>query len=325
MNKRLQAIFAAALLQATGASAGDLIDESRDVNSDAIIDVEIMNGVVTLSGWDENRFHITGELSDAAEGYDLREVAGGVRFEENIGRRNSNNCRARGNDCGANTQSDLDIRLPRNSVLRFSGTNIEVTVEGLYGSTDIELVNGDVYATDLRGTVKLETVNGDIDTNALDGRISLETVNGSIDDNGSAGSRLGLYTTNGDIDVNTGSIRVSAETTNGDIDIEAGAVDELEVSTVGGSLDAVATLNDAGEININSVSGRIELAIPVDTSARFNIQTAANGRITNELTSDEPERRNRYVNSRELDFTLNGGSGDVSVSTVTGNVTLRTR
>jgi DUF4097 and DUF4098 domain-containing protein YvlB len=317
-------MLAALMLQSACASAGDLIDESRDVNADAIIDVEIMNGVVTLTGWDENRFHIAGELSDAAEGYDLRQVAGGVRFEEEIDRGSYNNCWAPGNRC-QDTQSDLDIHLPRNSVLRFTGTNIEVTAEGLHGSTNIELVNGDVYASDLQGTVKLQTVNGGIDANDLKGRISLETVNGNIDDNGSQGTRLSLNTVNGDIDATTRSASVNAETTNGDIELEAGAVDELEVSTVGGSLDAIASLNADGEININSVSGRIELTVPADTSAVFNIQTATNGRITNELTSDEAERRNRYVNSRELDFTLNGGNGDVSVSTVSGNVSLRSR
>ena len=82
-------------------------------------------------------------------------------------------------------------------------------------------------------------------------------------------------------------------------------------------------MNSQAEININSVSGRIELGLPSNTSARFNVQTAAAGRIHNELSDDEPERRNRYVNSRELDFTLNGGDGDVSISTVSGNVTLR--
>lgn len=323
MTYMRKAILAALLLQSARASAGDLIDETRDVDADAIIDVEIMNGVVTLTGSDQNRFHISGELSDAAEGYDLREVGGGIRFEEEIDRRSFNNCWGWGNRCDETSWADLAIELPRNSVLRFAGVNIEVTVEGLQGSTDIEVVNGDVFATNLRGTVRLETVNGDIDTNRLEGRIDLQTVNGSIDDNGSRGSRVTLNTTNGDIDANTMSARVNAETVNGDIDLDTGAVDELEISTVGGSMDVRATLNDQGEINVSSVSGRIELTVPTSTAARFTVSTAVNGRINNELTDDEPERRNRYVNSRELDFTLNGGGGEVSVSTVSGNVTLR--
>jgi hypothetical protein len=322
MNKLNRAILSAVLLQSTRAFAGDLIDETRDVNADAIIDIELVNGTVTLKGWDQNRFHIAGELSDAAEGYELREVGGGIRFEEDIDRRSFNNCWAFGNRCDDGDWADLDIELPHGSVLRFAGTNVEVTVEGLNGSTDIEVVNGDVYATGLSGTVKLETVNGDIDANDLSGRVNLETVNGSIDDNNSMGPRITLNTTNGDIDSTTTSESVSAETVNGDIELSAGPVDELDISTVGGTLEADVTLKEQGEININSVNGRIELTVPTNTSAHFNVSTAANGRISNDLTDDEPERRNRYVNSKELDFSMNGGSGDVSISTVSGNVTL---
>jgi DUF4097 and DUF4098 domain-containing protein YvlB len=322
MTHLRRALLAALVLQATHAGAGEVIDETRDVDADAIIDINVMNGVVTLTGWDENRFHIAGELSDAAEGYELREIGGGIRFEEEIGRR-SNNCWMRGNRCDRSTFSDLQIELPRDSILRFEGTNIEVTVEGLRGSTDIEVVNGDVFATNLQGTVKLETVNGHIDVNSLNGRISIETVNGGIDDNSSQGERLILSAVNGDIHSNTTSSRIFVETTNGDIEVEAAAVDEMEVSTVGGRLEASATLNANGQIDITSVSGRIELTVPTTTSARFNVQTSVGGRITNELTSDEAERKNRYVNSRELDLTLNGGDGDVSISTVSGNVTLR--
>jgi hypothetical protein len=62
--------------------------------------------------------------------------------------------------------------------------------------------------------------------------------------------------------------------------------------------------------------------VPESTSARVHVSTSANGRINNELTDDEPERRSRYVNSKDLDFVLNGGSGDISISTVSGNVVL---
>lgn len=323
MNTLPKSLLLTLLLPCAHAAGGELIDATRDVGRDAIIDVEIRNGVVTLTGWDENRFHIAGELSDAAEGYTLREINGGIRFEEELDRRSFNNCWAWGNRCDPGEWAELDIQLPRNGVLRFEGTNVEVTVEGLYGSTDIEVVNGDVYASDLRGAIKLETVNGDIDANGLDGRISMETVNGSIDDKGSQGPRLSLNTTNGDIEASTGSQRVSADTVNGDIELETAALDELQVSTVGGAVEARTVLNALGAININSVSGRIELTVPRATSARFNVQTAANGSIDNELSEARAERRNRYVNSRELDFTLNGGSGDVSISTISGDVTLR--
>jgi hypothetical protein len=84
-------------------------------------------------------------------------------------------------------------------------------------------------------------------------------------------------------------------------------------------------MNELGQIDISSVGGRIDLTLPASTSARFHVTTAVGGRINNGLSDDAPVRENRYVNSSELNFAINGGNGDVSISTVSGNITLRDR
>ncbi len=320
-------LTAALLLHAAGALGGP-IDETRDVSSDAMIDIEVTNAIVTISGWDENRFHVAGEISDRSEGFEVREVGGGIRFREDTsGNRRWNGCGwGRDNDCnGPENLSVIDIQVPRNSTVRLEGINAEITAEGLYGSTDIETVNGEVIITNLRGSVEVETTNGDIDATDLNGRVTLESVNGTIDDEGSGGSRMSLTTVNGDINSNTASPRISVESTNGDIEIEAAALDQLEASTTNGRLEVTAAMNAQAQIDMTSVGGRVELTVPGSTSAHFNVSTSVGGRITNQLSDDEPERKNRYVNSSELDFTLNGGSGDVDISTVHGNITLRSQ
>lgn len=325
----LRTALTAALLHAVGALA-EPIDETRDVDADAMIDIEVMNAIVTITGWDENRFHVVGDISDRADGYELREVGGGIHFREDMDRNGRwNGCgwgwgRSNDDDCNG-SRTVIEIKVPRNSRLSLEGVNAQVTAEGLYGSTDIETVNGEVVITDLRGSVNVETTNGDIDARELNGRVTLETVNGTIDDDGSEGPRIALATTNGDINSNTASPRITVESTNGDIELEAVTLDQLEASTVNGRLEVDATMNEQAQIDISSVGGRIELTLPTTTSARFDVSTSVGGRITNQLTDDEPERKSRYVNSSELDFTLNDGSGDVDISTVHGNITLRSR
>jgi hypothetical protein len=325
MNLLRLTLLTAALLTASAAQAGEAIDETREVAADALIDIEVTNGIITLTGWDRNQFHIEGELSDAAEGYELREVNGGIRFSEDIDRPDRRGCWGwRG--CNNNNRGNLavlEIQMPRNSVLRFEGVNAEVSASGLTGNTEIEVVNGELTVTDLSGIVKLETVNGSIDATNLDGRVTLETVNGSIDDRGSRGSRISLATTNGSVSSNTRSPRVNAETVNGDIELTLGELDELELSTVGGRLEIAAALNPGALLDISSVGGRVDLTLPADSSARFRIATAVGGRITNQLSDDQPVRKSRYVNSSELNFSINGGDADVHISTVSGNVTLR--
>lgn len=302
--------------------AGEPISETRDMDADGVVNIELTNGEIIISGWDQPRFSVEGELSDKAEGFTLRDGNGNIRFEEHMEPRNRWNWGDgwRGNDESA---ARLTFRVPYASVLRFDGTNTNVDVAGLTGNTHVEVVNGEIIANGLSGVVRLETVNGAIKSEGLNGRITLETVNGSIDDLDSTGSRVSYSAVNGSINSNTRSTQVGASNVNGSIELDLDRIDDLEVSTVGGTVDVFAIMNEQAQVEMSSVGGSIDLSLPQSTSASFHLSTAVGGRIRNELSDDEPEKANRYVNSRNLDFVLNGGNGDVNISTVSGNIRLR--
>ena len=324
MNAISRSLLVLAIISANHALAGEQIDETRAMDPDGIVDIEITDGKVTLTGWDRNEFHIAGELSDDAEGFELRDNGGNIRFEEEREGRGRNRCWWRG--CyDSNSGGSLEIQIPKAGILRFEGTNVDIDVSGLSANTEIELINGEIVATDLQGIVKLETVNGDIDSNALSGRIALETVNGRIDDKDSQGSRIEYKAVNGSITANTNVPRITAENVNGDMELELKAIDELELSTVGGHIEIDADMNAQAQIDMSSVSGGIDLTLPASTSARFTINTQVGGRIENELSDDEPERASRYVPATDLNFVLNNGNGGVDISTVTGNIRLRSK
>ncbi len=320
MNASIRTLTLAVLgLLAPGTWAGEAIKESREVDADGVISIELVNGVIAISGHDDSVFSIEGELSDAAEGFTLDASNGNIRFEEHIernrwfwgdGRRQ------------AGKGAQLDIRVPRHSVLRFEGTNTDLDISGLAGNSDVEVINGAIVASALEGVVRLETVNGSIDSEGLAGRVSLETVNGSITDRASRATRARFEAVNGSIRSDTLSPHVTASNVNGSIELDLQYVDELEVSTVSGSIDVFGFLNELAHVDIASVGGNVDLSLPATTSASFHVSTAVGGRIRNELSADEPAQRNHYVNSRELDFVINGGNGDVNISTVSGNVTL---
>jgi hypothetical protein len=48
------------------ALAGEIIDETRDVDPNEVVDIELINGHITIIGWDRNQIQIKGELSDQA-------------------------------------------------------------------------------------------------------------------------------------------------------------------------------------------------------------------------------------------------------------------
>ena len=80
-----------------------------------------------------------------------------------------------------------------------------------------------------------------------------------------------------------------------------------------------------GNVELSNVSGYTELLVSPDISARFDLNTAVGGDIDNDLTDHKPVQENRFINSRELQFTLNGGSGTVDISTVSGDILLGKR
>jgi DUF4097 and DUF4098 domain-containing protein YvlB len=317
--------LATAIAAASAALAAEVIDETRAMDPGGLVDIEITNGKITLTGWDRNEFHIAGELADDIEGFDLRDTGGNIRFEEERNNRNRKGCWWRGCDGNDDYGSTLEVQLPKASVLRFEGTNVDVDVSNLTANTEIEIINGEIVATDLSGIIKLETVNGSIESTGLNGRIALETVNGRIDDSESQGSRIEYNAVNGHIRANTLAPRISAENVNGDMELNLGAIDELELSTVGGHLEIDTQMNPQAQIDISSVGGSIDLTVPSSTSARFTVNTQVGGSISNGLSDDEPESGNRYVPSRELNFVLNNGNGGVDISTVTGDVDLRSK
>lgn len=333
MNLALSSATVALLALAGTAHAGTPIDERRPMDANGLVTLDLTNATVRINGSGDNEFHIRGELGDDVDDWELRESNGGIHFEEDIRRGNNDwnwGCWRRDDDDSCkqdfrDRSSNLDISLPMGSVLRLDGVNGDVTVTGLANNTNVSIVNGDLTLVTLGGTVKAETVNGDLVSENLQGRVSLETVNGEINDRDSVVDRVDYQTVNGDLVSNVRSRQISAETVNGDMDLEIDSAEELDLSTVGGRIDVDTSLTANADIEISSVHGRINLTVPASDSARFVVSTEVSGRIDNRLTNDEPERKNRYVNSSDLSFTLNGGEADVDITTVSGNITLRAK
>ena len=318
-------LLAGLVLAPTLALSGETINETRDVDDNEVIDIELINGDVVIRGWERNQIQLTGELSDEAEGYEFSSRNGITRFEEEYeNRRNwfGSNC-SNWFDCSDKVdRTVLEVSVPRNSTLRFEGINVELEISGLSGNTQIEIVNGPVEASDLEGRINIETVNGSIDTTNLNGRISLSTVNGQIRDRRSNGNRVAFSTVNGSIISDTRAERVDAESVSGSVQLDLGNIDDLEASSVSARVIVSLDLLEGGQVELSNVSGYTELLVNRDVSARFDINTAVGGDIDNDLSDHEPVRENRFVNSSELQFSLNGGSGTVDISSVTGDIVL---
>jgi DUF4097 and DUF4098 domain-containing protein YvlB len=328
------ALLLPALLVPTLASAAP-IDETLKMAANGLVDLEFVNTSVRISGSATNEFHIKGELNgDEDDAYDLHENNGNIRFEEHSRHHrswndnwhslwNDHNCWNDDADADCKKLARVEISIPEGAMLRLENVNGAIWIENLHNNISVNTTNGDMTLSSLTGTIKAESINGAVDANSLQGRVSLETINGRIVDINSKVDRIDYSTVNGDIDSNVVSDDITVETVNGDMELALPQVRDLEITTVGGRVDVDAALTQDARVDISSVHGRINLAVPASSSARFKLNTQVNGRINNQLTADTAEREKRYVNSSELSFTLGDGNADVDISTVSGNITLR--
>lgn len=311
-------MLASALLiagvQQANAQDREVIDEARLVSANERITLDVMRGEVIIRAGDDNTFRVVGELDEDAEGFELESDNGFTRFIVRMPRN------MRGWNNNRNEGSDLEITVPANSEIEFSGVNVSVDIADVSGGARVTTVNGEISASGLSEFVFLKTVNGGIRSENNRGVVTIETVNGEVRDEGSQG-RLSVEAVNGELDIVSLAQEVTLGVVNGRIDAELSGTQSLDFNGVNGEISIRLSDSVSPRVRGSSVSGEIELAVDNNIEARFDLQTNVGSRLENELTSDEA-RRPQFGPGRNLQFSTGEGSGSVDISTVSGAINL---
>jgi hypothetical protein len=296
------------------ALAQEAINESRQVSPNEKIRLDVMRGNVSIRTHNENVLVVRGTLDEDAEGYELETANGFTAFTVTMPRRLSMGLRQR-------KGSELEILVPVNSDVEFSGVNVDVDANGVQGGARLKTVNGAIRATNLAGFVTLDTVNGPIASSANAGRIEINTVNGEIDERRSSG-RLSMKAVNGRLSVDSIAETVSLIVVNGRISGRLQGVRELDMESVNGSISLQLTDSRSPRLAGSTVNGGIELSFDDDVSARFSLRSNSGGNIVNRLSSDEATRPSSGQ-GRRLEFSSGDGAGDVTLTSLNGRLELR--
>jgi DUF4097 and DUF4098 domain-containing protein YvlB len=298
--------------------AKEEVDQTIDAAKDGYVEIEHLNGVAEIKGWDKSEVRVVGELGDRTDEFIFERDGNEVVIKVKVKRSNS------WNHWNSNDGDDLEIFIPINSKVSYDSVNASVEASNIKGGTNIDTVNGSIDVKKLAGRIRLESVNGSISANELEGDVKIETVNGEIKSRSSKGKDDRYSSVNGDILITSESVEVRAETVNGDIELQLGAVQQLTLETVNGTIEAKLDLQEGGDVRASTVGGSVALYFQNDVSARFDIRGHAGGKIVNKL-SEHKMQKAKYGPSRWLEFALNGGNGKVNVSTVSGRVQLDTK
>lgn len=287
------------LLAASGmAAAGTPINESRDIEATARVDISNVRGAVTVSAWDQARIEVTGTLGEGSKGL---EITGGGSHVSIMVRNPDDNGWFNWGSRSRMEDTILNIRVPTNAELRIETVSAEVTVTGTAGQLlDVDSVSGKIRVDSAASEVEIGSVSGSVDLSGRGDRVQVETVSGDIETRANH-SRLKFETVSGNITVATGDYR------------------EFTGSSVSGDISLRGKPTGEARINADTMSGDIRLDMPGELSARIDAETFS-GRIRSDFgTVKEPE----HGPGRSLETTMGDGSARMTIETFSGDITIR--
>ncbi len=281
-------------LMSGSALAGEKINKVLDVSADAEVEIHNTRGNITIEGWDKNQVVVKGELDDLTEKFVFETKNNKTLIKVVLPNRNSNARSGNG--------SDLQILIPKTGRLQFGGVSTDIAVTKIDKEVEISSVSGDIKLTNIAGKTYINSVSGDIVINGVADRLNISTVSGDVD-----------------AKVTARSIEVSA--VSADIKVTTESIDVAQIETVSGNTRLRGNLTDSGTIRLSNVSGKSIYFSQPELNARIILDTGPGGDIVNRISKHEPSRS--FIGSEKLKITLGQGSGQIRMSTVSGEIELR--
>jgi DUF4097 and DUF4098 domain-containing protein YvlB len=289
--KKLALVVMVAMLAASVGLAQQSINERRPAEPGGVVEIENVAGSVRVVGWERGEVEVTGTLGRGTERLELSGGPGRTLVKVVLPKH--------AHDVDG---SDLTVKVPAGSRLEVETVSADVTAEQVAGVLDLETVSGSVRVAGKPTEVKAQSVSGDVEVPAVDGPVRAQSVSGRV-------SLLGAR----------GSVEVSS--VSGSIKVVGADVESGELETVSGTITFEGDVAGAGRLEVETVSGEVELRLPASVAADFRVSSFSGG-IVNEL-GPAARRTHEHGPGWELEFTTGAGGARVEVKSMSGQVTLR--
>ena len=287
MNRSIYFLTATFLLCSLPSFADEPIDESRPLNTDAVVSVKNTAGVIQVQTWDKKMLSLTGRLGEGVEKLIIEGDAARLRIEVKLPR-NAHNVE----------DTELLLRVPAGVSLDLDSVSADVDVQGTRGPVKVNSVSGKVRLIVGSPAVQAQSVSGDMRVEAPAQDTQLKSVSGDLFARGLQGE-------------------VVAETVSGSLHIEGAGFSRLKLKSVSGDLNVVASLTDSAHVDLETLSGEATLALPASTNATVNLTTFS-GDVESELGR-------LGDNARKGTLRLGSGAAQVNLHSFSGDVRLQKR
>lgn len=181
--------------------------------------------------------------------------------------------------------ADITLTIPPECPIQLGLLSASTTVSGVSAGISAMSISGDLTLDGVTGTVKARTVTGDLEALALNGGIVFNSVSG-------------------------------------DLTLAEGSIERMDAKTVNGQVTADIGLADGSDIRVVTVSGEVTVRLPADPSVRVELRSAS-GRV--QTTFDGLQPAGHKPRPASVTGTIGDGTSRLSVSSMSGNVTLLAR
>ncbi|MBV8841732.1 MAG: DUF4097 family beta strand repeat protein [Bryobacterales bacterium] len=220
------------------------------LNAGGRLEVENQNGLIDISGWDQNMVDITG-TKYASTSDRLKEL----RVETSTSPGSVSVRTVRSDSLWGNGGVRYSIRVPRRTELsRIVSSNGRIQIDGVEGTARLRTSNGAIRALGAKGALEAETSNGAVEATDISGPATVHTSNGRIELTFDTVAEVRAGTSNGAITLRLpagAGAAVRARTSNGaiqsDFDVTAHGV--ISKHRLEGTLGAGGPLLDLSTSN----------------------------------------------------------------------------
>jgi hypothetical protein len=168
--------------------------------------------------------------------------------------------------------------------------------------TQVAVVNASMIVSGISANISAKSVSGDI---------TLDGVTGSVD----------AKTVSGDLEARDLDGGLAFNSVSGGLTLAGGAVRNLVARTLSGEVTADVDVPDGSALRVTTVSADVAVRVPASASARVDLKSTS-GRLH---SSFEPAAPAAGPRPAVLSATLGSGSAAITLSSMTGDVTLLAR
>jgi Putative adhesin len=168
--------------------------------------------------------------------------------------------------------------------------------------TQFGVLSASAVVSGLSAGASVRNMSGDITLDGVTGDVDAETMSGEL----------------AACDVN-GSLRIKSMS--GGVTVAGGLIDSLTANTMSGQVTADFALRGTGNVHVSTMSGDVTLRLPADSDTRVHMHSTS-GAVRTEF---ETLRTIKAPGSRAVSGNVGAGAGHVSVTTMSGAITLLRR